>query len=609
VAKEQVELRVQLALDLAIVCEELNDPKRTETALRQALTNLEQREAILDGGKLSENELTILTADTWERLAGACAQQNKAEAALAAFDQARKLDPSRAPRLAFHRARILEKQGRLDEALRAAEQYLATKPPETEGYELKLRLLRGLNRDRDRVLFLEAVTERDPDNAGLQVLLGKEYVRGGRPGDAEELYRRVLKTSPTVEVASALLERFRVDGPGGGEKALSLLDRLLTDAAGRKANPRRPREPEKEPDPVAAAQSRALLGGLKRDADLTTLVLQALAAKLESGQSELHGSTRSVMATLAARTNQLELAETLYRSCLRNMGRDNENEPEIYGGLLRVLALAHKYQDIVDVCKQGLTRAQDTNRVLFHDALSRALMALGRSKEAIAAADDAVNESGDSTRLHARLNRAHILAEAGKEAPAVAECQGLLREYNQPGDIREIRHTLSGVYSLGKNLAKAEEQLKLILEADSTDATACNDLGYHYAEGNRNLDEAERLVRRALELDRKERGGTEVEADSDQDNAAFVDSLGWVLFRKGKLAEARRELERAAKLPGGDSDPTIWDHLGDVLARLNEPTEARTAYRKALKLYEAGQRHRPAEAPEEIKKKIRVLQP
>jgi tetratricopeptide (TPR) repeat protein len=608
--REQPELRTQLSLDLAMAYEEMNDPRQTEAALRKALANLSQREAILEGGKITERDLTDMTAETWERLAQACVRQNKADEALAAFDQACKIDPERRPRLTLHLASLYEKQGKVPEAARAVDEYLRTRRPEIEAYELKIRLLRAQNRGTESVPLLEAARKRQSDNDELTVLLGKEYVRYGRPQDAENLVRMALKVNPTTLLAAAWLERQRSEE--GGEKTLALLDELLRAAtADDEVDPEQP-QGEKAPDPVAAAQARALLAALRRDPEATTLVLKATAAKLLTGT--LHYQTRGMVATLAARTNQLALAESLYRSCLRtlNMARrpGRRNEHEVYGGLLRVLAQGRKYQEIVDLCREGIARAQGTNHLVFHDASSRALMALGKVKEALDAADEAVKAATKDNLLHARLNRAHLLAEAGKVPEAVAECQELFKEYNQPGDVREIRHTLSVVWSLGRNLARSEEQLKLILEADPTDATACNDLGYHYAEENRNLDEAERLVRKALELDRKQRtGGTAVGVDSDQDNAAFVDSLGWVLFRRGKIAEARQVLERASKLADGESDPTIWDHLGDVLARLDDRPAARLAYQKALKLYESGQRRKPEEAPAEIQKKLRLLQP
>ena len=161
-----------------------------------------------------------------------------------------------------------------------------------------------------------------------------------------------------------------------------------------------------------------------------------------------------------------------------------------------------------------------------------------------------------------------MLSQAGKHDAAAAECLSLLKEYNTAGDVREIRMVLSMVYSTAHKGAESEKQLKLVLEADPDDATANNDLGYQWADANKNLDEAERMIRKALDLDHKQRTtGAALVLDGDQDNASYVDSLGWVLFRKGKLAEARRELERAVSLQDGSESPEVWDHLGDVYFR------------------------------------------
>jgi tetratricopeptide (TPR) repeat protein len=91
---------------------------------------------------------------------------------------------------------------------------------------------------------------------------------------------------------------------------------------------------------------------------------------------------------------------------------------------------------------------------------------------------------------------------------------------------------LSTVYSAAKKSAEATEQLQLILEQDPNDATANNDLGYMWADEGKNLAEAEKLIRKALALDREERTkGKAVGPDADRENAAYADSLGWVLFR------------------------------------------------------------------------------
>ena len=97
-------------------------------------------------------------------------------------------------------------------------------------------------------------------------------------------------------------------------------------------------------------------------------------------------------------------------------------------------------------------------------------------------------------------------------------------------------------------------------------ATVLNFLGYLLADHNRKLEEAEALIRRAV--------------DREPDNGAFVDSMGWVYYRLGRLIEARRELERAVILTGGDA--VVREHLGDVYKDLQLQDLAKEQYEKSL---------------------------
>ena len=164
---------------------------------------------------------------------------------------------------------------------------------------------------------------------------------------------------------------------------------------------------------------------------------------------------------------------------------------------------------------------------------------------------------------------------------------------------------LSRAYQAAGRHEESEAQLEKALESDPADAGVCNDLGYGYADRGKKLEEAEKLIRKAMELDKKQRtGGTFVDVDSGLDNAAYVDSLGWALFRRGKLDEARKELERATKLPHGD-DPVMWDHLGDVYMKLNLKPKAVEAWKRAASLYDAGARRKSEERNKELREKLR----
>ncbi len=88
-----------------------------------------------------------------------------------------------------------------------------------------------------------------------------------------------------------------------------------------------------------------------------------------------------------------------------------------------------------------------------------------------------------------------------------------------------------------------------------------------------------------------------------EDNAAYIDSLGWVLYRRGQVEKARKQLERAAKLPDGQ-DPVIWEHLGDVYDHLKMPAEAQGAWLHAIQLYGDGQRRRDDERIGTLRRKV-----
>ncbi|NBW99703.1 hypothetical protein EBR03_09040, partial [bacterium] len=95
-----------------------------------------------------------------------------------------------------------------------------------------------------------------------------------------------------------------------------------------------------------------------------------------------------------------------------------------------------------------------------------------------------------------------------------------------------------------------------------------NFIGYLYAEMGQNLVEAEELVRKAMAL---------------KPNDGFIeDSLGWVLFKQGKLKESQEALERAAALQ--PEEAIIFEHMGDVYEKMKEYPKAREFYKRAVSL-------------------------
>lgn len=110
-----------------------------------------------------------------------------------------------------------------------------------------------------------------------------------------------------------------------------------------------------------------------------------------------------------------------------------------------------------------------------------------------------------------------------------------------------------------------ETHLKHLLQINPDHPHALNALGYSLADRNVRLDEAHRLIARAVKL--------------APEDPFIMDSLGWVLYRQGKLDEALATLRRAYRIK---ADPEIAAHLGEVLWAMERRDEARQVIREAL---------------------------
>lgn len=119
-----------------------------------------------------------------------------------------------------------------------------------------------------------------------------------------------------------------------------------------------------------------------------------------------------------------------------------------------------------------------------------------------------------------------------------------------------------------KQWAKAEVDMKKALQLQPEQPHVLNYLGYSWIDQGINLDEAMKMIRRAV--------------DQRPDDGYIVDSLGWAYFRIGNYEEAVKTLERAIDLK--PEDPTINDHLGDAYWRVGRTLEARFQWAHARDL-------------------------
>ena len=150
-----------------------------------------------------------------------------------------------------------------------------------------------------------------------------------------------------------------------------------------------------------------------------------------------------------------------------------------------------------------------------------------------------------------------------RQAESIAEKQ-------EPARLTGFFHFRVGsvLERLGK-FEEAEVEFLKCLSKTPDDATTLNYLGYMWAEQGQKLDKAFKWIQKALEL--------------EPESEAILDSMGWILYQKGKPEDALPFLEKAQeKLT--EPDPTILEHLGDVYEALGQHKKAPEIWKRSLEI-------------------------
>lgn len=134
-----------------------------------------------------------------------------------------------------------------------------------------------------------------------------------------------------------------------------------------------------------------------------------------------------------------------------------------------------------------------------------------------------------------------------------------------PDDI-DFLYARSIIYGIQNNHTAAEKDLRAILALEPNNANALNALGFTLSNQPSRIKEAEPLLQQALSI--------------NPDNPAFMDSMGWLLYKMGRNQEAITMLNQAYQLSG---DNEVAAHLGEVLWTSGNKDAAKQVLMEALK--------------------------
>lgn len=215
-----------------------------------------------------------------------------------------------------------------------------------------------------------------------------------------------------------------------------------------------------------------------------------------------------------------------------------------------------------------------------HGDLALALLNLERPEDSVAILDRARRDFAPSFRIEYLAGVANAQLKKYDDSFRHYQAAETLGATNQP-PLTDHRF----YFQVGAMLERKGDEIRCIeyleksLELEPDYDEALNHLGYLWAEKGENLDRARAMIEVALK--------------AEPENPAYLDSMGWVLFKLGKPAEALVFLEKANKLmPQPDS--TVLDHLGDAYAAAGRWDDARKTWAASVKV----------EASEKVSKKL-----
>lgn len=209
-----------------------------------------------------------------------------------------------------------------------------------------------------------------------------------------------------------------------------------------------------------------------------------------------------------------------------------------------------------DVQLPSLQRSQSLNEVYFTQELY---------EKAAAAAQDAISLSvSEEDRLTSHWLHIRSLFKLEKFDEAEQSLAAATKD--TPEDGGSLSFLTAMLYDQLGDAAASRRVMEAGLEKYPLHPSMNNTLGYGLATEGVRLQDARQMIERALA--------------TQPDEAAYLDSLGWVYYKLGEFEQALGWLEKSrAALP--DANPVILDHIGDTLYRLGREAEAVRAWNQA----------------------------
>lgn len=319
------------------------------------------------------------------------------------------------------------------------------------------------------------------------------------------------------------------------------------------------------------AAARKVLGGLGTDILERPELRLAVAAEYEAlGDSATAAATLAkgpqddqsyaLRASLLAKADNTTALTALYDELRREAGQPDGGRRLLLGQMAEFLKRPQEaldwYRSVPAGSARSEARLRAANTLYELDRKDQAFQEV-RTLQGDASADD-------DARRNAYLLEAELRQKNDDDAGELDVFARGLAAY--PDDL-EILYARGLAWEHRDRIDRAEADFRKILVIDPENTATLNALGYTLADRTQRYQEALELIDRARV--------------AEPENAAIIDSYGWVLYRLGRLPEALVQLRRAFTL---QKDPEIAAHVGEVLWVMGQKDEARRYFDEARKL-------------------------
>lgn len=484
----------------------------------------------------------------------------------------------------YQRAADIALQSRSgDYALAAAKAWKEALPQSREANRYVLQILIALNQISETPELLRQELAQSPPRAKASTLAALPQMYG-RASD-KILAAKVVEAALVDELAHpatgplawASLGRIRLaagDKLGALEAArrAQALDNASEDAARLaldlmeentlEAEPLVTQALAKQPTPELRMGYARVLLGLQRYPDASRQLELITKEKPDLAEAWL------VLATLQLQDNRLPAAESSLQRFIELVSASTDGEPRqkaLTQAYLLYAQIAEKKQDFA-AAEAWLGRIDNAEEIFSAQSRRASLLARqGKVEQARTLLRNLPGTSADEQRMKL-LAEVQLLRELRLYQEAYQVQSDLVAL--APDDV-ELVYDQAMLAEKAGQPETMEQLLRQVIAKNPQYHHAYNALGYSLAERGLRLNEAKQLILKALEF-----------APSDP---FIMDSLGWVEFRMGNKAQARRHLETAYQ---ARPDVEIATHLGEVLWSLQEKD-------RALNVWREGQRASP----------------